>query len=70
MIMISIYSFVYLYIIFFDLIPIKENNYNRLFKFNLIVICISFLIVILVGFDVKVASPSDFIEHIVKLFIN
>ena len=70
MIMISIYSFVYLYIIIFDLIPIKENNYNRLFKFNLIVICISFLIVILVGFDVKVASPSDFIEHIVKLFIN
>ena len=70
MIMIAIYSLIYLYIIFFDLLPIRENNYDILFKFNLIVICISFLIVILVGFDVKVASPSDFIEHIVKLFIN
>lgn len=70
MIMISIYSFIYLYIIIFDLIPIKENNYNRLFTFNLIIISISFLIVILVGLNFKVANPSDLIEHIVKLFID
>lgn len=70
MIMIFMYSIIYLYIIFFDLLPIKENNYNWLFKFNLIVICLSFLIVVLVGLNVKLASPSDFIEYIVKLFID
>lgn len=70
MIMIAIYSLIYLYIIFFELLPIKENNYDILFKFNLIVICISFFIVILVGLGFKVASPSNFIEHIVKLFIS
>lgn len=70
MLMISIYSFIYLYIIVFDLIPIKENNYDILFRFNLMVISISFLIVVLVGLNVKVVNPSDFIEYIVRFFTN
>lgn len=68
MLMISIYFFIYLYIILFDLIPIKKNNYNGLFAFNLIAICISFLIVVLVGLELTVPNPSNFIECIVNLF--
>lgn len=70
MIMILLYSIIYLYIIFFDLIPIKKNNYNKLFKFNLFVILISFLIVVLVGLNFRVIYPSDLIENIVNVFIH
>lgn len=69
MVMIFIYLLVSLYIILFDLIPIKKNNYNKLFGFNLIIICISFLIVILVGLDLKVPNPSNLIENIVHIFV-
>jgi len=67
---IIIYLLLYLCIIFYDLIPIKRNNYNKLFAFNLITICIAFIIVILVGFNLNVPSPADFIEDIVNLFIK
>lgn len=70
MLMISIYLFIYLYIILFDLVPIKKNNYNKLFTFNLIIIFISFLIVILVGLDLKVPNPSNLIEDMVGFFID
>lgn len=70
MTMITIYLFLYLYIILFDLMPIKQNNYNKLFTFNLITICIAFLIVVLVGLDLTVPSPANFIEYIVNLFID
>ncbi len=70
MTMITIYLFLYLYIILFDLMPIKQNNYNKLFAFNLITICIAFLIVVLVGLDLTVPSPANFIEYIVNLFID
>lgn len=68
MIMISIYLLIYLYIILFDLMPIKKNNRTKLFMFNLIIICISFLIVILIGLDLKVPNPSILIQSIVKIF--
>lgn len=70
MIMITIYSFIYLYIVIFDLMPIKKNKYNKLYTFNLITISISFIIVILVGLDIKVPSPSDFIENMFSIFIH
>ena len=70
MLRIIIYLFLYLYIIFYDLVPIKRNNYNKLFAFNLTVMCIAFVLVILVGFNVKVPNPSDFIEDIVNFFIK
>lgn len=70
MVMIFIYLLVSLYIILFDLMPIKKNNFNKLFGFNLIIICISFLVVILVGLDFKVPNPSDLIENIVKVFVQ
>lgn len=70
MIMILLYSIIYLYIIFFDLIPIKKNNYNKLFKFNLFVILISFLIIVLVDLNFRVIYPSDLIENIVNVFIH
>lgn len=69
MIMIFIYLLIYLYIIIFDLMPIKKNNYTKLFIFNLITICISFLIVILIGLDLKVPNPSNLIQNIVKIFV-
>lgn len=69
MLIIPIYLSLYLFIIFFDLMPIKENNYKQLFAFNLITICISFLIVILVGLNIKVPNPSNLIEYIVHIFI-
>lgn len=69
MVMIFIHLLLSLYIILFDLIPIKKNKYNKLFGFNLIIICISFLIVILVGLDLKVPNPSNLIEKIVHIFI-
>lgn len=49
--------------------PIKKNNYTKLFIFNLITICISFLIVILIGLDLKVPNPSNLIQNIVKIFV-
>lgn len=67
---IPLYLSLYLYIILFDLIPIKKNNYKMLFAFNLIVICISFLIVVLVGLGLNVPNPSNLIEDIVKFFIS
>lgn len=67
--MITIYLLIYLYIILFDLMPIKKNNYTKLFIFNLIIICLSFLIVILVGLDLKVPNPSNLIEDIVNIFV-
>lgn len=69
MVMISIYIFIYFFIVFFDLIPIIKNNYNKLFIFNLIILAASFLLVILVGLEIKVPSPSDFIENVVKTII-
>lgn len=70
MAMIVIYLLLYLYIIFYDLIPVKRNNYNKLFTFNLITIIVAFVLVVLTGFDLKVPNPSDFIEKIVKFFIG
>ncbi|HZK56719.1 MAG TPA: hypothetical protein VFD17_00285 [Clostridia bacterium] len=70
MAMIVIYLLLYLYIIFYDLMPIKRNNYNKLFAFNLITITVAFILVVLVGFDLRVPSPSDFIEKIVKFFMG
>lgn len=70
MAIIPIYAFIYIYIIIFDLMPIKENNYKGLFWFNLIIICISFLIVVLVGLNVKVISPSDLIQNVVDIFVE
>lgn len=69
MIMITLYSFIYLYMVIFDLLPIKQNKYNKLYIFNLITIFISFLLVILVALEIKVPSPSDFIEGLVRFFI-
>lgn len=69
MLMITLFSFIYLYIVIFDLIPIKQNKYYKLYAFNLITIFISFILVILVGLEIKVPSPSDFIESIVRFFI-
>ncbi|MGB4312966.1 MAG: hypothetical protein ACOX0L_09225 [Natronincolaceae bacterium] len=66
--MIVIYLFLYLYIVFYDLVPIKRNNYNKLFTFNLVTMLIAFVLVILAGFDLNVPNPSDFIEKIVKFF--
>lgn len=70
MAMIVIYLLLYLYIIFYDLVPVKRNNYNKLFVFNLITMLVAFVLVILVGFDVMVPNPSDFIERIVKFIIG
>lgn len=67
---ISIYLFVCLYIIIFDLMPIKKNKYKTLFWFNSITIGISFFIVLLLGLKVKVISPSDLIQNIVDIFVN
>ncbi|HZK38362.1 MAG TPA: hypothetical protein VFC98_05665 [Clostridia bacterium] len=67
---IIIYLLLYLFIIFYDLVPIKKNGYNKLFAFNLITMCVAFIIVVLVGFNLKVPSPANFIEDIVNLFIK
>lgn len=67
---ISIYILLYLYIIIFDLMPIKRNKYKKIFWFNSITICISFLIVVLVGLNIKVISPSDLIQNIVSIFVD
>lgn len=70
MIIIPIYLIVYLFIIVFDLMPIKRKKYKGLFALNLATITIAFVIVILVGIEVKVPSPSNFIEKIVRIFIS
>lgn len=67
---IIIYSLLYIYIIFYDLVPIRRNNCNKLFVFNLVTMLIAFVLVVLVGFDLNVPNPSDFIENIVNLFIK
>lgn len=66
MVMISIYTLIYIYFILFDLLPIIQNKYNKLFAFNLIIIFLGFLIVVLVGLDIKVPNPNNLIENIVK----
>lgn len=70
MAMITIYLFIYLFFIYFDLIPVIQNKYNKVFVFNLIVTIISFTIIILVGLNIKVPNPNDFIETIVRIFIG
>ncbi|MFW5648756.1 MAG: hypothetical protein ACOCG5_06670 [Candidatus Alkaliphilus sp. MAG34] len=70
MAMIVIYLLLYLYIIYYDLVPVKRNKYNGVFVFNLITMSIAFVLVVLVGFDVMVPNPSDFIERIVKFIIG
>ena len=70
MVIIPIYLFFYLFIIIFDLMPIKKNNYKGLFWFNLITKCFSILIVVLVGLNIKVISPSDLIQNVVEIFID
>lgn len=70
MVMILIYLLLSVYIILFDLMPIKKNNYNILFGFNLLIICLSFLIIVLIGLEFKVPNPSDLIQSIVHIFIN
>lgn len=68
MVIIPIYLFLYLYIIFFDLLPIKENNHNILFGFNLFIVSVAFFIVVLVGLKLKIPNPSNLIENIVNVF--
>ena len=70
MAMIVIYLLLYLYIIFYDLVPVKRNNYNKLFIFNSVTMFIAFVLVVLAGFDLNVPNPTDFIEKIVKFFIG
>lgn len=70
MVIIPIYLSFYLFIILFDLMPMKKNNYKGLFWFNLITICISLFIVILVGLNVKVISPSELIQNVVNIFVE
>lgn len=70
MIIISIYLCLYIFILIFDLIPIIKNNYKKLFWFNIITLSISFLIIILVGLQVKVINPTKVIENIIKKFIG
>jgi len=67
--MIFIYSIIFLLIIFFDLVPIKKNNYNNEFTFNIIVLAISYLLIILVGLEIKIPSPSDIIENTINFII-
>jgi hypothetical protein len=69
MAMISIYTFIYLFFVIFDLMPIKQNKYNKLFVFNLIILTMAFLLVVLVGLEYKLPSPSDLIENIVRSII-
>ena len=68
-IIITIYLFLYLYIIIFDLMPIPKDEYKVLYVFNSITLFLSFLIVVLVGLDLKVPNPSNLIQYIVQLFI-
>lgn len=69
MVMILIYLLIYIFILIFDLIPIKRKDYTLLFAFNLTTMIVSFLIVILVSQKLRVPSPSNFIEDIVRFFI-
>lgn len=69
-IIIPIYLFIYLYVIVFDLYPIKKNQHNIIYYVNLVTIAISFLIVVLVGLNLNVPSPSNLIQYIVELFVN
>ena len=70
MAMIVIFLFVFLFFIYFDLIPIIQNKYTGVFVFNVIVTTMAFAIVVLVAFNIKVPNPSDFIEKIVRIFIG
>ena len=66
--MIFLYSLIFLYIIYFDLIPLirKKEKYLKLVIFNTIILLLSFTIIVFVGLDLKFPNPNNLIEEIVK----
>lgn len=67
---ISIYLVVFLYIFYFDLLPIAKNGYTKLYVINIFFTIISLILVILTALNFHVPSLSDFIENILKVIIS
>lgn len=70
--MIIIYSLVFLYFFYFDLMPLikKKDEYFKLVIFNSLIMLLSFIIVIFVGLDLNFPNPSNLIEGIVTRLIQ
>lgn len=70
MIMIILYSSLYILFIFIDLIPAYKNKQNKLFWIYSILLAFSYVILILISLDVKIPSPSPLIKKVVSTIFN
>lgn len=67
---IIIFSVLYLYYFFTDMIPLIKDRQFKLLWIYIISIGISYVIVIARSFDVELPSPSTFIENIVNTLMG
>lgn len=70
MIMISFFSFLYVLFIFTDLVPIYRDKKWKLFYIYSIITAISYIMIILIGFDVNIPSPAPIIKKAVTSIFN
>lgn len=67
---IVIFSVLYLYYFFTDMIPLLKGRQFKLLWIYIISICISYSIVIALSFYVELPSPSTLIENIVNTLMG
>jgi hypothetical protein len=70
MIIITLYSMVYIYYIFTDLIPLYRDKKIKLFWFNTSLFLISYIISILIVLNVALPTPAVPIKNIVTAILG
>jgi len=65
-----IVAVVYLFVVFFDFLPVLKSGVKKECWVYCVFLCISFCVIILYLLDVKIPSPSALIKKCVEIFIK
>ena len=68
--MVVMISFIYIIVIFLEVIPLSKNSPKKETIIYLIMMTVSLLMSILIVIGIKIPSPAKFIENIVKVIIG
>ena len=67
MVMIALYSLLYVFLIFVDLIPLYKNKESKPIWIYTIIMAFSYIILVLIGIGIKIPSPAPIIIKLVSL---
>ncbi len=70
MIVIIIYSLVYIFFVITDLIPLFQEKLRKLFWTYLVLFILSYTLVFMVSFDIKIPSPAVSIKKAVSSILG